>query len=64
MLGTMMRRIYLIGGLGLVGLHGWAEWNRWEQAPAAVTRMDPSVRQSPGGWRSYSFWHRGIRGGK
>jgi len=23
-----------------------------------------SVRQSPGGYRSYSFWHTGYHGGK
>ena len=24
----------------------------------------PSVRTSPGGYRSYSFWHSGYHGGK
>lgn len=26
--------------------------------------IPPSVRSSPGGYRSYSFWHSGYHGGK
>ena len=26
--------------------------------------IPPSVRTSPGGYRSYSFWHSGYHGGK
>lgn len=27
-------------------------------------RIDPSVRSSPGGYRSFHFWHSGYAGGK
>jgi hypothetical protein len=30
----------------------------------ARQRIDPSVRSSPGGYRSYHFWHSGFSGGK
>jgi hypothetical protein len=28
------------------------------------TEVAPSVRQAPGGYRSWSFWHSGTNGGK
>jgi hypothetical protein len=55
---------YLVVGAVLLGTYAWSEAVGWERAPAAVSRMDPSVRQSPGGWRTWTFWHRGVRGGK
>ncbi len=27
-------------------------------------KIDPSVRSSPGGYRSFHFWHSGFSGGK
>ena len=27
-------------------------------------KLDPSVRQSPGGYRSFFFWHSGYQAGK
>ena len=30
----------------------------------AQQRIDPSIRSSPGGYRSYHFWHSGFSGGK
>lgn len=27
-------------------------------------KIDPSVRSSPGGYRSFHFWHSGHSGGK
>ncbi|MFS8071422.1 MAG: hypothetical protein ACMG6S_34050 [Byssovorax sp.] len=29
-----------------------------------TTEIAPSVRQAPGGYRSWSFWHSGTNGGK
>ena len=55
---------YLAAGAVLVGLYGVGEAVGWETGTAARARMDPSVRQSPGGWRSWTFWHRGVHGGK
>lgn len=36
----------------------------WGFDPAERSQIPASVRQSPGGYRSYHFWHRGLHGGK
>ncbi len=28
------------------------------------TELAPNMRQSPGGYRTWSFWHSGVSGGK
>ena len=33
-------------------------------APGDRIQVPGSVRQSPGGYRSYHFWHSGLHGGK
>jgi hypothetical protein len=55
---------YVLGGSLLTGLYAFAELRGWETGTAAHARIDPSVRQSPGGWRTWTFWHRGLHGGK
>jgi hypothetical protein len=35
-----------------------------ELASAEKDEIPGSVRSSPGGYRSYSFWHSGYHGGK
>ena len=57
-------RIYLAAGAFALGLYAWSEAVGWERKPGAVGRIDANVRQSPGGWRTWTFWHRGVRGGK
>jgi hypothetical protein len=57
-------RAYFLAGGGLVGLYGAGEVMGWEGASPPSARIDPSVRQSPGGWRSWTFWHQGTHGGK
>jgi hypothetical protein len=36
----------------------------WRLGSAPKERVPASVRSSPGGYRSYHFWHTGISGGK
>ena len=57
-------RIFGVIGALLAGGYAWSEAVGWETGTAARARIDPSVRQSPGGWRSWTFWHRGVHGGK
>jgi hypothetical protein len=57
-------RAYVAFGVLLLGLYGWSEAVGWEPTNTVEGRMEPSVRQSPGGWRTWTFWHRGVRGGK
>ena len=61
---TSWIRGYLLAGTGLLGLYGTGEVRGWEFDSAPHARIDPAMRQSPGGWRSWTFWHQGIHGGK
>jgi hypothetical protein len=47
----------LLGGWVAVAKTGWSP-----PGPAYV--IPPSVRQSPGGYRSFHFWHSGYQTGK
>lgn len=42
----------------LVGLLGWT----WPSEQRSA--LPGSVRQAPGGYRGYTFWHTGYHGGK
>lgn len=42
----------------LAGVYGW------ELHDGTTERAPGSARQSPGGYRSYHFWHSGYNGGK
>ncbi len=48
----------------IVVAYGVTAFAGWE--PGAPTRdeIPGSVRASPGGYRSYQYWHRGYHGGK
>jgi hypothetical protein len=48
----------VLAGFVLAGLLGW------ELRDGASERAPGSARQSPGGYRSYHFWHTGFHGGK
>lgn len=57
-------RIYL--GLSAIVLvvFGLAGVLGWELRDGTADRAPGSARQSPGGYRSYHFWHSGYHGGK
>lgn len=48
----------------LLVLYGGIELRAWGFEPGDRSHIPMSVRQSPGGYRSYHFWHRGLHGGK
>ncbi|MEY2930849.1 MAG: hypothetical protein RL033_1598 [Pseudomonadota bacterium] len=52
-LGAVTVGLYL-----LAGSFGWT-WDSEERSA-----LPGSVRQAPGGYRGYSFWHTGYQGGK
>ena len=57
------RMFYGLFGLGSLLLWVVAAESGW--APAhSVCKLPPSVRQSPGGYRSFHFWHSGYQMGK
>ena len=59
-----MRSGYAIFALGLLGLYGMSSWRGWEVGASKRGLIPANVRQSPGGYRSYHFWHTGIHGGE
>lgn len=55
-----MKRVFLIWSGLVLGGYVMAASQGWELGGGKTGRIDPSVRNSPGGYRSYHFW----RGGK
>lgn len=55
-----------LGGFGLVGVLGYGVMAFADYEPIAPERdeVPMSVRSSPGGYRSFHFWHSGYHGGK
>ena len=55
-----MRRLYALYALAVLGLYGVAAWSGWELGSGRRGLIPASIRQSPGGYRYYTYW----RGGK
>lgn len=55
-----MSKAYAVYALTVLGLYGLATWRGWEPSSPRRGVIPASVRQSPGGYRSYNYW----RGGK
>jgi hypothetical protein len=60
----MLSKLYLVLGGGLLLLYTLAAWAGWEMSLSPRQTLPPDVRNSPGGYRSFHFWHSGYRGGK
>lgn len=50
--------LLLVVGYGVIEIGGLGF------SPGERVQVPGSVRQSPGGYRSYHFWHSGLHGGK
>jgi hypothetical protein len=57
-------RAYVVVGTAVLVLYLLAGALGWERASAEEERIPGSVRSSPGGYRSFHFWHAGYQGGK
>lgn len=57
---------YLTGIFGVVVLTFWgaAVFFGYGTTPTPSSKVPESVRSSPGGYRSWAFWHSGTHGGK
>ncbi len=55
-----MRRAFFAWTLSLLGFYGYASLTGWELGGGKRGLIPASVRNSPGGYRSYNYW----RGGK
>jgi hypothetical protein len=60
----MLNKFYLVTGLAVVLLYSVAAFNGWEIGNPKREVLPADVRNSPGGYRSFHFWHSGYHGGK
>jgi hypothetical protein len=51
-------------GTLVVGGYGYAAYTDYDPATPERDEVPASVRTSPGGYRSFHFWHSGYHGGK
>ena len=54
-----MRHAFVGYMLGILGLYGVAAYRGFEPFAAKRGFIPASVRQAPGGYRSYSYWSGG-----
>jgi hypothetical protein len=55
---------YLVYAASTTGAYAMTSLTGWEPGTQKREVIPASVRNSPGGYRSYSFWHSGYQGGK
>ena len=60
----MFTKFYLAVGIVLLLLYGVASYAGWELGSPQRQFVPADVRNSPGGYRSFHFWHFGYHGGK
>jgi hypothetical protein len=60
----MFTKLYAAFGALLLGGYLTATLAGWDISSPPQQRLDPSMRNSPGGYRSFHFWHSGFHGGK
>ncbi len=59
-----MLTLYRLIAAGSVALYAASGLFGWELGSSGRQPIPTSVRQSPGGYRSFHFWHTGFHGGK
>ncbi|MFT3772719.1 MAG: hypothetical protein QM820_45600 [Minicystis sp.] len=60
----MFVKAYKILVVSALAVYAIAGFTGYRHGDAERERIDPSVRSSPGGYRSFHFWHTGYAGGK
>jgi hypothetical protein len=61
---TRSAKIYLAIGLVVVAAFGVSASQGWTLGGGPSGFVPADIRQSPGGYRSFHFWHSGYQGGK
>ena len=59
--------VYALLGVGGIGAYGYANMTGWEYTKQEKRFVPKEVMRSPGGYRSFHYWHVGFggyRGGK
>jgi hypothetical protein len=59
-----MSLFYKIVAIASLGLYAASGFLGWEFSGPERGEIPTSARQSPGGYKSFHFWHSGIHGGK
>jgi hypothetical protein len=60
----MLSKLYLVFGAFVLLIYVALSLAGWELSSAPRQTLPPDVRNSPGGYRSFHFWHSGFHGGK
>jgi len=60
----MLKKFYLLVGSALILFYTVSVFQGWEFGDPERETIPADVRNSPGGYRSFGFWHTGFRGGK
>ncbi len=60
----MVSRIYLVLGVLIIVLYGVVAFTGMEFGDPRRQIVPEDARKSPGGYRSFHYWHAGYRGGK
>lgn len=60
----MISKGYLFLGSLLLAFYAVAGFCGWQFGGGKRDFVPSDVRQSPGGYRSFHFWHSGYHGGK
>jgi hypothetical protein len=55
---------YGVFGGAVIAAYLWQGFSGWEPQRGERGFVPASVRSSPGGYRSFHFWHAGFHGGK
>jgi hypothetical protein len=60
----VLNKLYLAYGGVVLIFFAVATIAGWEFGSPPRETLSPSVRDAPGGYRSFHFWHSGYQGGK
>lgn len=58
----MLKKLYTIFGAAVIALYTAGAMLGWEIVTSDRRQLPPDARQN--GYRSFHFWHYGLRGGK
>lgn len=61
---TTAAGVFAVLGTLVVGVYSVLAFTGFEPGAPQRDEIPASVRSSPGGYRSYTFWHSGYHGGK
>lgn len=61
---SAMAMVLAAFGALVIGGYAWIAYTDYEPGSPEREEIPASVRSSPGGYRSFHFWHSGYHGGK